>query len=138
MTHFPNTLTSKLPKVGTTIFSVMSKLAIEHNAINLSQGFPDFECSKELISLINKYMKKGYNQYAPLEGLQPLREVLAEKVEDIYSAKYDPDKEINITAGATQAIYTAITAMIKEGDEAIVFEPAYDCYVPAIELNGGY
>ena len=137
MAHFPNTLTSKLPKVGTTIFAVMSKLANEHNAINLSQGFPDFECSKELIALVNKYMKKGYNQYAPLQGILPLREVIAEKMEDIYSAKYDPETEINITAGATQAIYTAITALIKEGDEAIVFEPAYDCYVPAIELNGG-
>lgn len=137
MAHFPNTLTSKLPTVGTTIFAVMSKLANEHNAINLSQGFPDFECSKELIALVNKYMKKGYNQYAPLEGVLPLREIIVEKVEDIYSAKYDPETEINITAGATQAIYTAITALIKEGDEAIVFEPAYDCYVPAIELNGG-
>ena len=137
MAHFSNSLTSKLPKVGTTIFAVMSKLANEHNAINLSQGFPDFECSKELISLVNKYMKKGYNQYAPLEGIQPLREVIAEKVEDIYSAKYDPETEINITAGATLAIYTAITSIIKEGDEVVVFEPAYDCYVPAIELNNG-
>jgi len=137
MAHFPNTLTSKLPKVGTTIFAVMSKLANEHNAINLSQGFPDFECSKELISLVNKYMKKGYNQYAPMQGIMPLREVIAAKTEELYSAKYDPETEINITAGATQAIYTSIATLIKEGDEVIVFEPAYDCYVPAIELNGG-
>jgi len=137
MTYFPNTLTSKLPKVGATIFAVMSKLANEHNAINLSQGFPDFECSKELISLVHKYMKKGYNQYAPMEGVLPLREAIAAKTEDLYSAKYDPVTEVNITAGATQAIFTAIASLIKEGDEVIIFEPAYDCYVPSIELNGG-
>ena len=137
MTYFPNTLTSKLPKVGTTIFAVMSKLANEHNAINLSQGFPDFECSKELISLVYKYMQKGFNQYAPMEGILPLREAIAAKTEELYSAKYDPVTEVNITAGATQAIYTAIASLIKEGDEVIIFEPAYDCYVPAIELNGG-
>ena len=135
--HYPDTLTSKLPEAGTTIFAIMSKLANEHNAINLSQGFPDFECSEELISLVNKYMKKGYNQYAPLEGVPVLREAITEKVEKLYSAKYHPQKEVNVTAGATLAIYSAITAIIKDGDEVIIFEPAYDCYVPSIELNNG-
>jgi methionine transaminase len=135
--NYPNLILSKLPKVGTTIFSVMSKLAVEHNAINLSQGFPDFGCDPELISLINKYMISGHNQYAPMPGVVGLREILAQKTEELYNAKYDPDKEITITSGATQAIYTAITAIIREDDEVIIFEPAYDCYQPAIELNGG-
>jgi len=134
---YPNLITSKLPTVGTTIFTVMSKLATDYNAINLSQGFPDFNCDEELVSLVNKYMLKGFNQYAPMAGLISLREVLAEKTDYMYSAKYDPETEITITAGATQAIFTAISAIIKEGDEVIVFEPAYDCYQPAISLNGG-
>jgi methionine aminotransferase len=137
MPKYPNVITSKLPAVGTTIFTVMSRLANENNAINLSQGFPDFSGSEELIDLVYKYMKDGHNQYAPMAGVMPLREVIAQKTFDLYGAKYDPEKEITITAGATQAIYTAITAMIKEDDEVIVFEPAYDCYTPAIELNGG-
>jgi methionine aminotransferase len=137
MPKYPNVITSKLPAVGTTIFTVMSRLANENNAINLSQGFPDFSGSEELIDLVYKYMKDGFNQYAPMAGVIPLREVIAQKTLDLYGAKYDPEKEITITAGATQAIYTAITAMIKEDDEVIVFEPAYDCYTPAIELNGG-
>ena len=115
----------------------MSKLAVDHNAINLSQGFPDFACNEDLIALVNKYMKAGHNQYAPMPGLIGLREQLAEKTETLYGTKYDPDTEITITAGATQAIYTAISAIIREGDEVIIFEPAYDCYQPAIELNGG-
>ena len=131
------TLQSKLPEAGTTIFTVMSKLAAEHNAINLSQGFPDFNCSEELISLVNKFMQKGFNQYSPMPGLMSLREILAQKTEELYGTKYDPETEITITAGATQAIYTAITAIVKEGDEVIIFEPAYDCYQPTIELNGG-
>jgi len=135
--NFPNLINSKLPNVGTTIFTVMSKLAVENNAINLSQGFPDFSCNPELVELVNKYMKAGNNQYAPMPGLVALREILAQKTEELYGAKYNPDTEITITAGATQAIYTAITAIIREGDEVIVFEPAYDCYQPAIELNGG-
>ena len=137
MPIFSGTIHSKLPQVGTTIFTVMSKLAAEHNAINLSQGFPDFESSAELISLVNKYMQKGFNQYAPMPGLMSLREILAQKTEALYGTKYDPETEITITAGATQAIYTAIAAMIRENDEVIIFEPAYDCYQPAIELNGG-
>ena len=135
--NFPGTLKSKLHKTGTTIFAIMSGLANEYGAINLSQGFPDFPVSEELIELINRNMKAGHNQYAPMPGHRPLREVIAAKIQNLYSASYDPDKEITITAGGTQAIYSAITSVIKEGDEVIVFEPAYDCYVPAIELNGG-
>ncbi len=136
MNH-PNLINSKLPNIGTTIFTVMGKLAAEHNAINLSQGFPDFSCSEELIGLVGKYMQAGHNQYAPMEGLMSLRKILSEKTEELYSAKYDPESEITITSGATQAIFTAITALIRENDEVIIFEPAYDCYQPAIELNGG-
>lgn len=135
--HYPNLIISKLPNVGTTIFTVMSKLAADHKAINLSQGFPDFDCAPELVSLVNKHMQAGHNQYAPMPGLISLREAIAEKTELLYGATYNPDTEITVTAGATQAIFTAITAMVREGDEVIVFEPAYDCYQPAIELNGG-
>ncbi len=137
MTAFPNLVKSKLPAAGTTIFTVMSALANEHKAINLSQGFPNFEMSDELISLVCHFMKKGMNQYAPMQGLMSLREAIAEKMEGIYGMKYNPETEITITSGGTQAIYTAIAAMIHEGDEVVVMEPAYDCYVPAIELNGG-
>ena len=137
MPEFNGMIRSKLPNVGTTIFTVMSHLANEYKAINLSQGFPNFECSPALVSLINEYMKRGYNQYAPMQGIMPLRETIAEKMEELYGAKYSPEKEINITAGGTEAIYAAITAVVNEGDEVIVIEPAYDCYVPAIELSGG-
>ncbi len=137
MPKYPNSISSKLPKVGTTIFSVMSALANEHKAINLSQGFPNFDVNPKLISLINKKMKEGMNQYAPMQGVPQLREVLCEKMEKLYGAKYNPDTEITITAGGTQAIYSALTAIVREGDEVIVIEPAYDCYVPTIELNGG-
>jgi len=135
--NYPNPINSKLPNVGTTIFTVMSKFAADNNAINLSQGFPDFGCDAELIALVNKHMMAGNNQYAPMAGLMNLREMLSEKTEQLYSAKYDADSEITITAGATQAIYTAIAAVVRQGDEVIVFEPAYDCYGPAVELNGG-
>ena len=135
--NYPNLINSKLPNIGTTIFTVMSKLAADNNAINLSQGFPDFNCSEELVSLVNKYMKAGNNQYAPMAGFIGLREMIAQKTEELYGEKYDPETEITVTAGATQAIYTAISAIIREGDEVIIFEPAYDCYQPAIELNGG-
>ncbi len=137
MIKYNGVINSKLPTVGTTIFSVMSKLAAEHNAINLSQGFPDFNCSDKLIDLVSSYMKKGFNQYAPMPGAMPLRERISEMVEGLYGTTYNPDTEVTITAGATQAIYTAISAFVREGDEVIVFEPAYDCYVPAIEMNGG-
>lgn len=131
------TFKSKLPHVGNSIFSVMSKLATEHKAINLSQGFPDFECSKELIALVNSYMKKGMNQYAPMPGIQSLREVIAEKTEKLYGTAYHPETEVTITSGATQALYTALAAYIHPGDEVIIFEPAYDSYVPAIRIHGG-
>jgi methionine transaminase len=137
MPHFPNTIKSKLPHTGTTIFTIMSKLANEKGAINLSQGFPDFESSPELISLVNHYMKKGFNQYAPMQGIPALRKTIADKMEKLYSAQYNPDTEITITAGGTQAIFTAIAAMVNEGDEVILFAPAYDCYAPAVELCGG-
>ncbi len=130
-------ITTKLPSVGTTIFTVMSSLANEYNAINLSQGFPNFPVSSELISLINNYMKKGYNQYAPMMGVKELREVISEKTYNLYNVKYNSDTEITVTSGGTEAVFDAITAVVKQGDEVIVFEPAYDCYVPAIELNGG-
>lgn len=137
MPQFEGIVKNKLPLVGTTIFSVMSKLALECNAINLSQGFPDFDCNPKLTDLVSDYMKKGFNQYAPMPGIVALRERLAIMIEENYGAKYNVETEITITAGATQAIYTAITALIGQDDEVIVFEPAYDCYVPAIELNGG-
>jgi methionine aminotransferase len=137
MPIFPGNINSKLPKAGTTIFTIMSALANEHKAINLSQGFPNFETSEELISLVDQFMKKGMNQYAPMQGILPLREVIAEKMEELYRVKYNPETEITITSGGTQAIYAAIASVIREGDEVIVMEPAYDSYVPAIELNGG-
>jgi len=133
----PVDISTKLPKVGTTIFTVMSKMAADHGAINLSQGFPDFEVDPVLSDLVTKYLKEGKNQYAPMQGVPGLREALSSKIEKTYGTSYDPDKEINITAGATQAIFTAITALVKEEDEVIVFTPAYDCYVPPIILNHG-
>ncbi|MBU1014257.1 MAG: aminotransferase class I/II-fold pyridoxal phosphate-dependent enzyme [Bacteroidetes bacterium] len=137
MLDFEGRLSTKLPNVGTSIFAVMSKMANEHNAINLSQGFPDFPVSAELIELIHHYMKNGYNQYAPMPGVPALRAQIVKKVKDIYGAEYNADSEITVTAGATQAIYTAISAIIRDEDEAIIFEPAYDSYAPSIRLNGG-
>jgi len=128
---------SKLPGVGTTIFSVMSKLATEYNAINLSQGFPDYTCDPKLIELVDKAMKDGFNQYAPMPGSTILKENIAEKVEQLYQVKYNPETEITITAGGTQAIFTALAAIINPGDEVIIFEPAYDSYAPTIKLFGG-
>ncbi len=127
---------SKLPNVGTTIFTVMSALAREHNAINLSQGFPNFDCSPKLHSLVQEYMAKGHNQYAPMAGVPVLREALAEKVKNLYGAEIDPNTEITIAAGATQAIFTIISAFVKTGDEVILLEPAYDSYKPSVELMG--
>ncbi len=137
MHQFEGTLTSKLPQVGTTIFSVMAALANQHQAINLSQGFPDFDIDPALSELVYKYMRKGANQYAPMPGIPELREAIAAKMELMYNANYDSDSEVTITAGATQAIFTAISALIKEGDEVVIFTPAYDCYNPAIEIAGG-
>ncbi len=135
--QFPGELQSRLPKTGTTIFTVMSKLAAEVGATNLSQGFPDYSSSQDLFEKVHHYMKTGFNQYAPMPGFIGLREAIADKIEKLYTTKYNPDTEVTITAGATLAIYTAIAALIREGDEVIVFEPAYDSYTPSIELNGG-
>lgn len=135
--QYPGTINSKLPWAGTTIFTIMSALAQEHKAINLSQGFPNFETSGELIDMVHHYMQKGMNQYAPMQGILPLRKAIAEKADALYGASINPDTEITITSGGTQAIFTAITALIRQGDEVIVVEPAYDSYVPAIELAGG-
>jgi len=128
---------SKLPTVGTTIFSVMSKLAADHQAINLSQGFPDYAADEKLTSAISQAMKDGFNQYAPMPGLLALRALIAEKIETFYGAKYHPETEVTVTAGGTQAIFTAINTFITSGDEVIIFEPAYDCYAPTIKLLGG-
>jgi len=128
---------SKLPQTGTTIFTVMSALASQVGAINLSQGFPDFDTSPKLIALVNAAMKAGHNQYAPMAGVVALRERIAEKTEKLYGAVYNPETEITVTAGGTQAIFTAITATINPNDEVIIFEPAFDCYAPAIKLAGG-
>ncbi len=128
---------SKLPQTETSIFAVMSGLANEYNAINLSQGFPDFPVSRELISLVNKYMLEEKNQYAPMPGVPELRQSLSSKIKLLYNKEINPNKEITVTAGATQALFTAITAFVNKGDEVILFEPAYDSYVPSIKINGG-
>jgi methionine aminotransferase len=130
-------VSSKLPGIEQSIFSIMTALATKHNAINLAQGFPDFNCPPELIEYVHKYMIEGMNQYAPMPGVMRLREQIAEKTQKLYGAQYDPEKEITVTAGATQAIYTAISAIIKEKDEVIIFEPAYDSYLPSILINKG-
>jgi len=127
---------SKLPHAGTTIFTVMSVLANEHKAINLGQGFPDYAMSEELVALVSKAMQNGHNQYVHMNGLPALREQLAEKIAGLYANSVDPETEITITPGGTYAIYTALTTILQPGDEVIVFEPAYDCYIPTIEING--
>lgn len=129
--------TSKLPHVGTSIFTVMTALANEHGAINLSQGFPNFETDQNLIDAVTAAMKNGHNQYAPMAGIMELREAISDKFNLLYSQSYHPESEITITAGATQAIFTMISAFINPGDEALLFKPAYDCYEPAVKLNGG-
>ena len=129
-------LESKLPNVGTTIFTVMSALAAKHNAINLSQGFPNYSSSKRLLDLVNEYMQKGHNQYAPMAGLPALRERIAEKIQNLYNINIDPEEEITITAGATQAIFTTITTFVKPGDEVILIDPAYDSYAPSVKVCG--
>ncbi len=128
---------SKLPQTGTTIFSVMSSLAQQAGAINLSQGFPDFDCPPELVKLVSQAMQQGHNQYAPMAGVLALREAICAKTESLYGHIYHPENEITITAGGTQAIFTAICATIHPNDEVIIFEPAYDCYAPAVQLMGG-
>jgi methionine aminotransferase len=130
-------LPNKLPFVGTTIFTVMSALAQQHQAINLSQGFPDFDCSPILTDSVNYFMKKGYNQYAPMTGIQVLREQIAEKTTQLYGRACNPATEVTVTSGATEALFAAIAAVVEQGDEVIIFEPAYDSYKPAIALCGG-
>lgn len=134
---FDGNFKSKLPQVKTTIFTVMSALAKAENALNLSQGFPDFGCPPELAEEVTKAMRSGQNQYAPMAGLMDLREKIAAKISALYGTAYDPETEITVTSGATQAIFTAITSVVRYGDEVIIFEPAYDCYGPAVELAGG-
>ena len=130
-------LRSKLPNTGVTIFTTMSRLALEHGAINLSQGFPDFDCAPELVEAVARYMREGNNQYAPMPGVIALREALARKIERLYGRRYDPATEITITSGATEAIFDTLTALVHPGDEVLLFQPAYDSYVPAIQLSGG-
>jgi methionine aminotransferase len=130
-------LRSKLPQVGVTIFTTMTQLANQHGACNLSQGFPDFDVPSGLMELVEKHMRAGHNQYAPMQGVALLREKIAEKVFDLYGARVDPETDITVTSGATEALFAAITAVVHPGDAVIVFEPAYDSYAPVIELSGG-
>jgi methionine aminotransferase len=134
---FTGTIHSKQPTIATSIFATMSALATEHQALNLSQGFPDFDISPEMISRVHHYMQNGFNQYAPMTGVPSLRKAISNVARQLHGITYDPDTEINITAGATQAIFTAIAAFIRDDDEAIIFEPAYDTYAPAVKANGG-
>ena len=135
MPSYSHPIASKLPKVGTTIFTVMSRLAQEHNAINLSQGFPDFDCAPRLLELVPKYFNAGLNQYPPMAGVIALRERVAEKAANLYGAAYDPEHEVTIVPGATYGIFTAITAFVRPGDEVILFEPTYDSYAPAVRTQ---
>ena len=130
-------LVSRLPQVGTTVFTQMSQLALEHDAVNLGQGFPDFACDPKLVELVAEAMRAGHNQYAPMTGMPVLRQAIAAKIEATYGHRYDANTEITVTVGASQAIHTAILAVVHPGDEVIVIEPAYDCYAPAIALAGG-
>ena len=136
LVHTPS-LQTKLPAVGTTIFTVMSALAAEKGAVNLGQGFPDFDCDPRLVNAVTEAMQRGLNQYPPMTGVPALREAISAKVERLHGRRYDPATEITVTAGATQAIITAILAVVRPGDEVIVLEPCYDSYVPNTELAGG-
>lgn len=130
-------LASKLPTVGTTIFTVMSNLAAERKAVNLGQGFPDFDCDPALIDMVGTAMRDGMNQYPPMAGAAPLRAAISAKIESLYGHRYHQDSEITVTAGATQAIFTTIQCCVHAGDEVLIIEPAFDCYVPAVQLAGG-
>lgn len=134
---FENTYPSKLPNVKTTIFTTVGNLARKHNAIDLSQGFPNFEADHKLIDLVSRAMRQGHNQYAAMQGYYGLREIISKKIEKLHSRYYNPENEITVTVGATQAIFTAVTAFVNAGDEVIVLKPCYDCYEPAIEVNRG-
>jgi methionine aminotransferase len=131
------TLRSRLPDVGTTIFTVMSRLAADLGAINLSQGFPDFDCDPELVEAVARHMHAGRNQYAPMQGVLPLREAIATKYEALYGRRYDPETDVTVTSGGTEAIFDAVAAVVHPGDEVVMLEPCYDSYVPATVLNGG-
>ncbi|MGG1944363.1 pyridoxal phosphate-dependent aminotransferase [Trinickia sp. NRRL B-1857] len=133
----PFALASRLPNVGTTIFTVMSALAAERGAVNLGQGFPDFDCDERIVDAVSRAMRDGHNQYPPMAGVLPLREAIARKIESMHGRAYDPQTEITVTAGATQALLTTILATVHPGDEVIVLEPTYDSYVPSIEMAGG-
>ncbi|HTI16120.1 MAG TPA: pyridoxal phosphate-dependent aminotransferase [Trinickia sp.] len=139
--HTPDTasapLASRLPNVGTTIFTVMSALATEHGAVNLGQGFPDFDCDARIVDAVTEAMRNGHNQYPPMAGAAPLRQAIARKIEAMHGHRYDAESEITVTAGATQALLTAILATVHPGDEVVVIEPTYDSYLPSIELAGG-
>ena len=130
-------LRTKLPRVGTTIFAVMSQLAAEHGAVNLGQGFPDFDVPPRLVDALARAMRDGHNQYAPMTGLPVLREAIADKTARCYGYRPDPAAEITVTSGASEAIFDAIHAVVRPGDEVIVLDPCYDCYEPAIDLAGG-
>jgi methionine aminotransferase len=135
-THASPVIESKLPQVGTTIFTVMSALAVRHGAVNLGQGFPDFGCDPRLLDAVDGAMREGHNQYPPMAGVPALRQAIAAKIGALYGGRYDPDTEITVTAGATQAIFTAIMAVVRAGEEVIVIEPMYDSYLPNIALAG--
>ncbi len=130
-------LSSRLPQVGTTIFTVMSALAQQHGAVNLGQGFPDFDCDPRLLDAVNQAMRSGHNQYSPMPGVPALREAIAEKMESLYGHRYDPGSEITVTAGATQAILTVMLASVQPGDEVILLDPCFDSYAPNVTLAGG-
>jgi methionine aminotransferase len=133
----PARIESKLPDVGVSIFAVMTRLALEHGAVNLSQGFPDFACDPELVEAVHRHMRAGDNQYAPMPGVLALREALAAKIHRLYGAEYDPVTELTVTSGATEALFDIVSALVRPGDEVILFEPCYDAYVPVVRLNGG-
>jgi methionine aminotransferase len=133
----PLRIQSKLPSSPVSIFAVMTRLANEHGAINLSQGFPDFNSAPELIETVARYMREGHNQYAPMPGVMTLREALALKIERLYGRRYDPVTEITVTTGATEGLFVALTALVHPGDEVLLFQPAYDSYTPAVQLSGG-
>jgi len=137
MPNYPYKIKSKLPNVKTTIFTTVGKMAKQYDAINLSQGFPNFQPDQHLLDLVTKALNEGHNQYAHMAGLPELREIISTKIQTLHNRSYNPETEITVTNGASQAIFTAVTAFVESGDEVIVFKPAYDCYEPAIEVNNG-
>jgi len=134
---YAQAIQSKLPSTGVSIFTVMSRLSEEHGAVNLGQGFPDFDCAPELVEAVARSMREGYNQYAPMAGVGALREALSRKIERLYGRRYDPTTEITVTSGATEGLFATLTALVRTGDEVVLFQPAYDSYTPAVQLSGG-